>query len=183
MESSNVFSSIACFTISANFNRSTLSEKAIPKWIKQIKLKINVRSEQNQVETGICRELIIIILHRPICPCFYTRPNSKQRHNSKQIYFLNKDISKNKNWEMGALTIPTQSLQSITEKFAIPVKTPCFMHHLIQLLILILSCQNDSTNECIILMYILGEHNNPSIKRPREIIKIVCYCKWCHQSV
>lgn len=37
-------------------------------------------------------------------------------------------------------TVPAESLQAVSQQFTVPVEPPGFIHHLVQLLILVLSC-------------------------------------------
>lgn len=39
------------------------------------------------------------------------------------------------------LTVPAEALQAVSQQFTVSVDPPCFIHHLVQFFILVLSCQ------------------------------------------
>lgn len=45
-------------------------------------------------------------------------------------------------WAAATLTIPAEALQAVSQQLTVSVDPPCFIRHLIQLLIFVLSCKN-----------------------------------------
>lgn len=75
------------------------------------------------------------------------------------------------------LTVPAKPLQAISQQFTVSVEPPGFIHHLIQLVILVLSWTNkktvtsDTTHFLSELFYMT--HRRPDLDQ-RPMISLVC---------
>lgn len=64
------------------------------------------------------------------------------------------------------LTVPAEALQAVSQQFTVSVDPPCFIHHLVQLFILVLSCQNKTFASEAALLFSELHLNNQALCGP-----------------
>lgn len=154
---------MACLTISASFKRSTLSQKDLPAKKRDIDHNYYLFLFQS---VSPVRQTIPVTHHQPLLPqlispihilkhqlnwSFY---EFRQKHNERMTPrwnviiirlevngILKKRIGIKKEADKQLLTIPAQALQAVSQQLAVSVDSPGFVHQLVQLLVLVLSCK------------------------------------------